>query len=113
MNYKFDTKIDIPDFIAWSQAQQKFNHEKAKERDAAFQNLMKQIGLGVAAARMHGGNNDVAGLTLDWNDKGYDWNDDQKLDLMMAGFDPNLTSKSEINGLLGKEYNSDLDLWGF
>lgn len=97
MKYKFDTKIESPNFVDWALKVKEQNAQRAKERDAAYQNMIKQIGLGIAAGRMHGNGIDI-GASDFFGNLGINNQEgaEEYMDLMGAGLDPNLLR--QMNG---------------
>ena len=100
MNYGIDVNYTVPDLVNWSVAQQERIDNRAKEREQAYQNLMKMLGRGYGAYKMR----------QDWKN----WKDDQAYwddqiaqmdDIANNYYDPsNLDMSLLENGIVNNSY---------
>lgn len=84
MNYGIDVNYNVPDLVNWSVAQQQRIDNRAKERDQAYQNLMKMLGRGYGAYKMKSDYDDWKADQAYWDEQA------EHMDDIAAGYyDPN------------------------
>lgn len=104
MKYKFDTKIESPNFVDWALKVKEQNAQRAKERDQNLMNIMKMLGLVGAAYK---GNPDMGKSASEYyNDTWSDYSPEDQVFLANAGFNPSLFKS--MNGVNTKGFAEDL-----